>query len=68
MGYIDADACYALGAKMDSSGYGQYVMATRRPPAPPADPPHVLTHRLGVLRRPTREELWGGSVQGVRTL
>jgi len=27
MGYIDADACYALGAKMDSSGYGQYVMA-----------------------------------------
>jgi glucose-1-phosphate thymidylyltransferase len=27
MGYIDADACYALGAEMGSSGYGEYVMA-----------------------------------------
>jgi glucose-1-phosphate thymidylyltransferase len=26
MGYIDADACYALGAKLGSSGYGEYVM------------------------------------------
>ncbi|MGQ0481444.1 MAG: glucose-1-phosphate thymidylyltransferase RfbA [Pseudonocardia sp.] len=30
MGYIDADACYALGAKLGSSGYGEYVMATAR--------------------------------------
>jgi len=27
MGYIDADACYALGAKLGSSRYGEYVMA-----------------------------------------
>jgi glucose-1-phosphate thymidylyltransferase len=27
MGYIDAEACYALGAKLGSSGYGEYVMA-----------------------------------------
>ncbi|GAA2782356.1 glucose-1-phosphate thymidylyltransferase RfbA [Crossiella cryophila] len=26
MGYIDADACYALGAGLAKSGYGQYVM------------------------------------------
>ena len=26
MGYIDADACYALGQKLSKSGYGQYVM------------------------------------------
>ncbi|MCO1576368.1 glucose-1-phosphate thymidylyltransferase RfbA [Crossiella sp. SN42] len=26
MGYIDADACYALGAALAKSGYGQYVM------------------------------------------
>ncbi|GAA3433393.1 glucose-1-phosphate thymidylyltransferase RfbA [Kutzneria kofuensis] len=26
MGYIDADACYALGQKLAKSGYGQYVM------------------------------------------
>ncbi|HTK61160.1 MAG TPA: glucose-1-phosphate thymidylyltransferase RfbA [Pseudonocardia sp.] len=26
MGYIDADACYALGAKLGGSGYGEYVM------------------------------------------
>jgi glucose-1-phosphate thymidylyltransferase len=27
MGYIDADACYALGAKLGNSRYGEYVMA-----------------------------------------
>ena len=27
MGYIDADACYALGAKLGNSGYGEYVMS-----------------------------------------
>ncbi|HTF55163.1 MAG TPA: glucose-1-phosphate thymidylyltransferase RfbA [Pseudonocardia sp.] len=27
MGYIDADACYALGAKLGKSGYGEYVMS-----------------------------------------
>jgi glucose-1-phosphate thymidylyltransferase len=26
MGFIDADACYALGAELDCSGYGKYVM------------------------------------------
>jgi len=26
MGYIDADSCYALGAKLAKSGYGEYVM------------------------------------------
>jgi glucose-1-phosphate thymidylyltransferase len=26
MGYIDADACYALGQKLSKSGYGEYVM------------------------------------------
>jgi glucose-1-phosphate thymidylyltransferase len=30
MGYIDADSCYALGAKLDRSGYGQYVMDVAR--------------------------------------
>jgi len=25
MGYIDAEACYALGAKLGNSGYGEYV-------------------------------------------
>jgi glucose-1-phosphate thymidylyltransferase len=27
MGYIDADACYALGAKLGNSRYGEYVMS-----------------------------------------
>ncbi|TDQ05674.1 glucose-1-phosphate thymidylyltransferase RfbA [Labedaea rhizosphaerae] len=26
MGFIDADTCYALGAKLAKSGYGEYVM------------------------------------------
>lgn len=26
MGFIDADACYALGAELSKSGYGQYLM------------------------------------------
>ncbi|HEX4724052.1 MAG TPA: sugar phosphate nucleotidyltransferase, partial [Pseudonocardiaceae bacterium] len=26
MGYITADECYALGAKLAKSGYGEYVM------------------------------------------
>jgi glucose-1-phosphate thymidylyltransferase len=26
MGFIDADACYALGAQLSKSGYGEYVM------------------------------------------
>ncbi|HEY2204874.1 MAG TPA: glucose-1-phosphate thymidylyltransferase RfbA [Pseudonocardia sp.] len=30
MGYIDADACYALGAELGSSRYGEYVMAIAR--------------------------------------
>jgi glucose-1-phosphate thymidylyltransferase len=30
MGYIDADSCYALGAKLAKSGYGQYVMEVAR--------------------------------------
>ncbi|GGM52320.1 glucose-1-phosphate thymidylyltransferase [Longimycelium tulufanense] len=30
MGYIDADACYALGAKQARSGYGEYVMEVAR--------------------------------------
>jgi len=30
MGYIDADACYALGAKLAKSGYGEYVMEVAR--------------------------------------
>jgi glucose-1-phosphate thymidylyltransferase len=30
MGYIDAEACYALGAKLGNSGYGEYVMAIAR--------------------------------------
>ncbi|MDQ2707632.1 MAG: glucose-1-phosphate thymidylyltransferase RfbA [Actinomycetota bacterium] len=30
MGYIDADACYALGAKLGNSGYGEYVMSIAR--------------------------------------
>jgi glucose-1-phosphate thymidylyltransferase len=30
MGYIDADACHALGASMARSGYGQYVMDVAR--------------------------------------
>ncbi|HET9253928.1 MAG TPA: glucose-1-phosphate thymidylyltransferase RfbA [Pseudonocardiaceae bacterium] len=32
MGFIDADACYALGQSMASSGYGQYVMEVARSP------------------------------------
>jgi glucose-1-phosphate thymidylyltransferase len=27
MGYIDAEACHALGAALAKSGYGQYVMS-----------------------------------------
>ncbi len=30
MGYIDADACYALGQSLAKSGYGQYVMDIAR--------------------------------------
>ncbi|MBV8934112.1 MAG: glucose-1-phosphate thymidylyltransferase, partial [Kutzneria sp.] len=30
MGYIDADACFALGAKLAKSGYGEYVMEVAR--------------------------------------
>lgn len=30
MGYIDADACYALGAALANSAYGQYVMEVAR--------------------------------------
>jgi glucose-1-phosphate thymidylyltransferase len=30
MGYIDADACFALGAKLGSSRYGKYVMSIAR--------------------------------------
>ncbi|MGH3922732.1 MAG: glucose-1-phosphate thymidylyltransferase, partial [Pseudonocardiaceae bacterium] len=30
MGFIDADACYALGAKLGKSGYGGYVMEVAR--------------------------------------
>ncbi len=30
MGFIDADACYALGAKLAKSGYGEYVMEIAR--------------------------------------
>ncbi len=30
MGYISADACYALGAKLAKSGYGDYVMEVAR--------------------------------------
>lgn len=30
MGYITADECYALGAKLAKSGYGDYVMAVAR--------------------------------------
>jgi glucose-1-phosphate thymidylyltransferase len=30
MGYIDPDACYLLGEKMGSSGYGKYVMSIAR--------------------------------------
>lgn len=30
MGFIDADACYALGARLGRSGYGQYVMDVAR--------------------------------------
>ncbi len=26
MGFIDADACYALGEQQAKSGYGEYVM------------------------------------------
>ena len=26
MGYIDADACFQLGARQATSGYGAYVM------------------------------------------
>ena len=30
MGFIDAEACYALGAKLAKSGYGEYVMEIAR--------------------------------------
>lgn len=30
MGFIDAEACYELGAELSSSSYGQYVMAIAR--------------------------------------
>ncbi|MFD9705819.1 glucose-1-phosphate thymidylyltransferase RfbA [Lentzea sp. NPDC059081] len=30
MGFIDADACHALGEKLAKSGYGQYVMEVAR--------------------------------------
>jgi glucose-1-phosphate thymidylyltransferase len=30
MCYIDAEACYALGAKLGNSGYGEYVMSIAR--------------------------------------
>ncbi|MBO0849810.1 MAG: glucose-1-phosphate thymidylyltransferase RfbA [Pseudonocardia sp.] len=30
MGYIDADACFALGAKLGGSRYGEYVMSIAR--------------------------------------
>jgi glucose-1-phosphate thymidylyltransferase len=30
MGYITADECYALGAKLAKSGYGEYVMSVAR--------------------------------------
>ncbi|MDT0353497.1 glucose-1-phosphate thymidylyltransferase RfbA [Pseudonocardia charpentierae] len=30
MGFIDADACYALGARQGKSGYGEYVMAVAK--------------------------------------
>ncbi|MCP2260378.1 glucose-1-phosphate thymidylyltransferase [Streptoalloteichus tenebrarius] len=30
MGFIDAEACHALGAKLAKSGYGQYVMNVAR--------------------------------------
>ena len=30
MDFIDPDACYALGAKLAKSGYGEYVMAVAR--------------------------------------
>jgi glucose-1-phosphate thymidylyltransferase len=30
MGFIDAEACYALGEKLAKSGYGQYVMEVAR--------------------------------------
>jgi glucose-1-phosphate thymidylyltransferase len=32
MGFIDADACYALGARQAKSGYGEYVMDAARAP------------------------------------
>jgi glucose-1-phosphate thymidylyltransferase len=30
MGFIDADACYALGQSLAKSSYGQYVMDIAR--------------------------------------
>jgi glucose-1-phosphate thymidylyltransferase len=30
MGFIDADACFALGARQAKSGYGEYVMAVAK--------------------------------------
>jgi glucose-1-phosphate thymidylyltransferase len=30
MGYIDAESCHALGAKLEKSGYGRYVMEVAR--------------------------------------
>jgi glucose-1-phosphate thymidylyltransferase len=30
MGFIDAEACFALGARQASSGYGEYIMTIAR--------------------------------------
>jgi glucose-1-phosphate thymidylyltransferase len=30
MGFIDADACYALGARQGKSGHSEYVMEVAR--------------------------------------
>jgi len=30
MGFIDPDQCFALGRKLDKTGYGEYVMAVAR--------------------------------------
>lgn len=35
MGYIDADACYSLGAALAGSAYGEYVMEVARTPGRP---------------------------------
>ncbi|MGY5059952.1 glucose-1-phosphate thymidylyltransferase RfbA [Streptomyces sp. 900105755] len=45
MGYIDPDECHALGAEMDSSPYGQYVMERARAFSK-GMPPTVLSEDL----------------------